>query len=714
MSMALHPGEVRDLLTTLDQTIQSPQPLASAMTQALHHLLDVWPTIEHAQVYQPNLALMASTDGVQTTTLPDRVLQDSGTRHEDGVWSVPLIAGEQRLGLLVVKVEDADADGWLQLVAMCLAQAMAHRATDRQLKEVRQLYDLTQSILAAQDVLAVLQSLRTLAASASRISHTVVEYDNAGRIIDIVVHHILTNEQAQVLEQSMAKFQDADSMAVDIAFWQQPPSSTVFIEDTTDPPDGFPTVMAAAAHKLGVGSYVLMPIFHGDRVGEIVRVAFPAPQVFSAQVRQLYETARDQIMVVLQSLRLMQESRRNTAHLMEQVAVLQSLSDLSTVIGIAQDEQQLLHQSAQALVSALNVDYCWVATLDSSQERGTVFCEYPHRGQTGQSFALEDLPINMHLSPDSPMPIVVNDVSHDSRVSEANRGMLASNEVQAFMLMPLFVRGHLAGLIRLDIQEAKREFTPEMQEVAQTILAQVVVGLQNIRLLEETQHRSEQLQRINHFGQTLQATLDVPTILETALQESREMLPIERMSIALYDNASEHLRTAAMYANGEQYIIPDNGAEVDMEGSVVGRAWHSRTLVHIPDMNQEIGNTSDEMPELRSLLVLPLMTRAGVMGVVSVGHGQPYAYSETDIVVFQQMMTQFAAAIENATLYERTERIAKREALMNEISGRLQGTSNVETALTEAARSLQQVLGSERVSIRLGVAPVTNGKDGGE
>lgn len=712
MSKTPYPGAILDLVAALDQDAQSPQLFTPALTRALHGLQEVLPSTTSVRVYGPALDLLASTAETQNAAIPENILQGSAPVHEAGAWFVPMRAGGQAQGLLAVETHAVDAQAWLLLVAACLAQAVARQQMTRQLGEIEQLYDLTRSILAAQDVLEVLRAVRTLATDASRISHSTLVYDDAGQIADIVVDHILTPDQEQVVHRSMAEFEDADSMAVDVEFWQHPPAANVFVDDTANPPHDFPTAMAQAAQSFGVGSYVLMPIFRGDRVREIVRVAFSTSRPFESRARQLYDAARDQITVVLQSLRLVQETRRNTARLMEQVAILQSLSDLSTVIGIAQDEQQLLHQSAQALVGAINVDYCWVATLDSSRERGTVFCEYPNRDQTGQPFALADLPVTTRPNADNPMPVVVNDVSADSRVSTSARDQLVADGVTAFMLMPLFVRGSLAGLIRLDIRDAARSFTPEMQEVAQTILAQVIVGLQNIRLLEETQHRSEQLQRINHFGQTLQSTLDLPIILDAAIQESRQMLPVERMSIALYDYESERLRTSALYANEETYVTPTNGAEVEMEGSVVGRAWHSRAMVHIPDMNREVGGASVEMPELRSLLVLPLVTRAGVMGVVSVGHSQPYAYSETDIIVFQQMMAQFAAAIENATLYERTQRIARREALMNEISGRLQGTGSVESALTEAARSLQQVLGSGRVAIRLGAPPAANGKDG--
>ena len=56
---------------------------------------------------------------------------------------------------------------------------------------------------------------------------------------------------------------------------------------------------------------------------------------------------------------------------------------------------------------------------------------------------------------------------------------------------------------------------------------------------------------------------------------------------------------------------------------------------------------------------------------------------------------------------------AQREALVNEISTRLQSGTSVEMTLTSAARSLKDVLKANRVAIRLGKPPVemTNGEN---
>jgi hypothetical protein len=52
---------------------------------------------------------------------------------------------------------------------------------------------------------------------------------------------------------------------------------------------------------------------------------------------------------------------------------------------------------------------------------------------------------------------------------------------------------------------------------------------------------------------------------------------------------------------------------------------------------------------------------------------------------------------------EESQRIAQRETLINEISSRLQSANNVEATLAEAARSLNETLRANKVTIRLGI-----------
>jgi GAF domain-containing protein len=116
----------------------------------------------------------------------------------------------------------------------------------------------------------------------------------------------------------------------------------------------------------------------------------------------------------------------------------------------------------------------------------------------------------------------------------------------------------------------------------------------------------------------------------------------------------------------------------------------------------------------RRMLVMPVQVRGEVIGAMEFELDSDGQLSAEDRQLIEEVSQRFGIAAENARLFSESQRIAQREALINEVGARLQATSNVENTLTEAARSLQHMLKAGRVSIRLGEPPVTNGngKDG--
>ena len=73
-----------------------------------------------------------------------------------------------------------------------------------------------------------------------------------------------------------------------------------------------------------------------------------------------------------------------------------------------------------------------------------------------------------------------------------------------------------------------------------------------------------------------------------------------------------------------------------------------------------------------------------------------------DMEMVQEVAERFGMTAENTRLLVDSQRHAQREVLVNQISLRLQSASNVNAALTEAARGIRDALRADRVTIRLG------------
>jgi GAF domain-containing protein len=103
--------------------------------------------------------------------------------------------------------------------------------------------------------------------------------------------------------------------------------------------------------------------------------------------------------------------------------------------------------------------------------------------------------------------------------------------------------------------------------------------------------------------------------------------------------------------------------------------------------------------------------RGQVIGAIEFELDKESSLSPEDLALIQEVGERFGLAAENTRLFERSQRIAQREALVNEIGVRLQTSSSIEATLAEAARSLKQTLRADKVAIRLGTPPAGNGNE---
>ncbi len=108
------------------------------------------------------------------------------------------------------------------------------------------------------------------------------------------------------------------------------------------------------------------------------------------------------------------------------------------------------------------------------------------------------------------------------------------------------------------------------------------------------------------------------------------------------------------------------------------------------------------LPETRSEMALPLISRGQTIGALTVQSVEPQAFTEEDITVLQTMADQVANAVQNARLFQETERLARRNQLISEISGKLRGALDLETVLQTTVRELGLALDTSEAVIRLG------------
>lgn len=625
---------------------------------------------------------------------------------------VPMVVGQRLIGLVefthpeIIRLSSAHLRALRSLAdqaAVVYENQSLLRNTEATLEEVRALYDINRALLGAQDIATVLRLLRDhLTPTAATLLYMGFERTPDQREFWSLRHRIdgatETTPYTNVdLPPTLTSARDGD------------PNESVTFREPLDP--GSTDPLDQLMREQGVASYAAFLLGEDGSVEEIIALGFSEPVTFDSRSRRLYLAVADQTAIVLQNQKLLRSTEANTAQLTRQVRVLQAVNRLATGLGTFKDETSLLEFTIHQMTTSLDADHGGLMLFDPEINFGTVVAEFPDHGTSGLRLDMRGNRLLEPLKADPTKPFIVYDVEYDERVTPETLEVFRSIGIKSLMMVPITLDGRLVGSIGLDLYTRERQFTPEMIEMGQTMAAQLAAGLLNLRLLSDAQRRAEQLQRIATFSQSLQAALDPAAILESMLTVSAQMLPVERMQIALYDETARVLHVAAHSEGGKVEVNLASGTEIPLADTLEGDVWDSGQMLYINDMENSPHRARTSETSAASLLIAPFRLRGRVAGLIRITGSEQQAFSETDVALFQQMLTQFAVTMQNSEAYAQSQRAAQNQALVNDITAQLQRNSDIQQMLEISLQELGKALGARRARVRL--SPSTDGSMNG-
>ncbi|MBI5291404.1 MAG: diguanylate cyclase [Chloroflexi bacterium] len=216
-------------------------------------------------------------------------------------------------------------------------------------------------------------------------------------------------------------------------------------------------------------------------------------------------------------------------------------------------------------------------------------------------------------------------------------------------------------------------------------------------------HRSRELAALNRLIQVINSTLDLQTAFEAFVAEARELLPLDRASLGILDEAAQALRMLAASGLMAQQI--GRGRLVPMKDNArVADAIARRQTNLVGDLEREQTSPMDArlaQEGIRAAMVVPIVAQAQVIGVLNLGARRANAYTAEHVALAEQLAAQFATAVVNARLYDQEQERARQLATLNEVSSRLMAILQVDELLQAVVTSVCQGFGFYRTSIGL-------------
>ncbi len=236
------------------------------------------------------------------------------------------------------------------------------------------------------------------------------------------------------------------------------------------------------------------------------------------------------------------------------------------------------------------------------------------------------------------------------------------------------------------------------------------------RLLANAEHRALQLQTITEVSRAISSLVTLDELLPQMVELIRDRFNLYYVGIFLVNEADRYAVLRAGTGEAGRKML-EAGHKLEVGGaSMIGWCIANQRARIVLDVGKEATRFSNPLlPMTHSEMALPLISRDHVIGAMTIQSDQPTAFTQEDVTVLQSMTDQTANAIENAQLFEVTQRRATREQLVNRMTAHFARSLDIDTVLQTVVRELGESLSAREVSVLVGSpaasSPVQTGED---
>ncbi|MGA7169849.1 MAG: GAF domain-containing protein [Candidatus Sulfotelmatobacter sp.] len=195
----------------------------------------------------------------------------------------------------------------------------------------------------------------------------------------------------------------------------------------------------------------------------------------------------------------------------------------------------------------------------------------------------------------------------------------------------------------------------------------------------------------------LATSLDLDTTLRRVAEVVRKVIDYEIFAILLLNEKSQELRFRFQVGYPPEFA---EKARVKVGEGVTGQAAQLRRAILVDDVTKDASYIA-AIPNVRSELAVPLITKNRVIGVIDLEARDPGYFNEEHSRLLALVASRIAGGIENAQLYTRTTRQARILLLLNEIARELSSILNLDELLSRVAELLRRLIDYQMFSILL-------------
>ena len=414
-----------------------------------------------------------------------------------------------------------------------------------------------------------------------------------------------------------------------------------------------------------IRSELCVPIRVNEHIIGVLNVESRKADAFEESDERILNTIAGGLGIALEKLRLFKEEQQRRQE-------AETLRRAATVLSSSLDPDTVSREILTALKQIILFNSGSVFLQEGNKLRIAMAEGYYHSEQLKNLTFPEDDEY-YQVAKITRQPIIVEDVQKDSRFKYWGD----STSIRGWMVVPLISRGRVIGAISLDSLQPGA-FNKNIGNTVMAFAYQAAAAIENARLFESEQGRRREAETLRLAATAISSTLDLNSVMEDILKALKQVIDFDSASVFLHEGDWLRLAVCQGFAGPDTLI----NKKFPANDPLLLKIRETRRPIIIEDVQKNPlfknwGNTQN----IHGWMATPLLNRGRVIGYITLDNYKPAAYDESNIETAMAFAYQAAAAIENARLYDETQRRLSELETINRLSASLRTTQPVDEML---------------------------------
>jgi GAF domain-containing protein/HAMP domain-containing protein len=255
----------------------------------------------------------------------------------------------------------------------------------------------------------------------------------------------------------------------------------------------------------------------------------------------LIKAVTNQVALALDNARMLEETQRRTAQ-------LRLLQEITSAAASHVKLEELLDNVSQKIRAGFDLLHCSIALFDINRETATIIADVsvnpfsPGSNIKGVKIPVEGSELTQRIIKTRKSSVVYD--AQTNPLSASTHELLKLRGTNTLVVVPIIIHDEVIGTIGMDVADQNRLFKEEDLNMLDQVSIQIAASIEVALNFEHTSQRAEREKLVSEVTGRIRETLDVETVLKTAVNEIYRNFKLNEVSLYLIPADSESEKEA--------------------------------------------------------------------------------------------------------------------------------------------------------------------------